>query len=247
MILRSCGRLHTAWVHTPHTWAGIRVRTITITLGSLSRLEPAQFLPYARQLWIITVFFSLQCRCRLVEKSKSRWHQPRRAVQPGRVVCSRSSFLAPRCHPFSPHRVHGTVLAPAAQGCAPQCDGDRWMRCSRNVVLACFCTRTQVVTTSHRRLATGRNSRLLQEFIWPCSLSIVRSLGVPSPSASPYSPWPPIAKLPWPSPPPLLQPYPNRQPSSLPQDLHSPLHITGEVLGYRGIQQELRETSHLPS
>ena len=46
-------------------------------------------------------------------------------------------------------------------------------------------TRSQVHTTSRRRLATGRNSRLLQEFIWPCSLSIVQSPGEPPPRTVP--------------------------------------------------------------
>lgn len=67
MILRSCGRLHTAWktinqpglvptkhqkVHGLPDW----LLAPTRLPSALSRLEPAPFLPYARKLWIITVF-----------------------------------------------------------------------------------------------------------------------------------------------------------------------------------------------
>lgn len=150
-------------------------------------------------------FFSAQCLCRLGQKTKSRWHQPRRAVQPGRVVCSRSSFLAPRCHPFFDAQGTWNGTTPCS---ARVCPASRWGRLigsSRNIALLGPDPKAQVEATSHSRLATGRNSRLFQEFIWPCSLSIVQSLGAPSPKYSPHFPRPPIAKLPWLSPPILLQ------------------------------------------
>lgn len=170
-------------------------------------------------------FSSVQCRCRLGQKSKSRWHQPRRAVLPGRLGCSRSSFLAPSMLPLFDPQGTWDGTDPCGAGVGPASRWGRWIASSGNVVSVLSHTRSQVATTSHRRLATGRNSRLLQEFVWPCSLSIVESLGEPSPNISPQNRQAPIATLPLLSPPTFSKSYSNRQPSFLPQDLHLPLHI----------------------
>lgn len=195
-------------------------------------------------------FFSSQCRCGLGRSTRSRWHQPRRAVQPGRLLCSRSRFLALSMLPlFAPQGTwDGTVPCSARVG--PAARWGRWAGCPGNVAPRFACAAIQVEATSHRRLATGRNSRLLQEFIWPCSLRIIQGQGAPSPMLSPHAPWPPIAKLPWGPHTPFSNPTPTASLPPSPRTCICPCTCgrpRREVPGYRGIQQELRETSLLPS
>lgn len=170
-------------------------------------------------------FFSSQCRCGLGRSTRSRWHQPRRAVQPVRLLCSRSRFLALSMLPlFAPQGTwDGTVPCSARVG--PASRWGRWAGCPGNVaprfVLCGNPGRGDLPSTSRDgpqlQIAPGVHLALLPaDHPRP---------GGTFPNVIPTCAVAPNRKASMGSPHPLLQSYPNSQPSSFPQDLHLPLHM----------------------